>query len=418
MQVMRIGIDYTAAVCQGAGIGRYTRELVRAVLAHDLHSEYRLFAAAGGEKSSFRPPLSLPGPTGHDPRERGPLAAAQAARVKVRLLPLSDRRMAMIWHELRLPIPVELFTGRVDVFHAPDFALPPVFQARTLLTIHDLSFLTHPETVHSHVRRYLQAAVPRSVARADHVLAVSEHTRRDLMSWLGVPAERVSVVYHGVDQRFYRVTEPDHLAAVRARYALPRRFILHVGTLQPRKNLVRLIEAYAALIGEGGASEGQRRLADEPPALVLAGGKGWLCGDIFEAVRRLRLEGQVHFPGFVDEADLPALYSLAELFVYPSLYEGFGLPVLEAMACGTPVVCSNAASLPEVAGEAALLVPPGDAGRLVAAMHFALTDTGVRARLVAAGLTQARRFTWEEAARRTVEVYRWLAGVEKRSHEA
>ncbi|NIO70471.1 MAG: glycosyltransferase, partial [Anaerolineae bacterium] len=114
----------------------------------------------------------------------------------------------------------------------------------------------------------------------------------------------------------------------------------------------------------------------------------------------------------------PALYSLAELFVYPSLYEGFGLPVLEAMACGTPVVCSNAASLPEVAGEAALLVPPGDAGRLVAAMRFALTDTGVRARLVAAGLTQARRFTWEEAARRTVEVYRWLAGVEKRSHEA
>jgi glycosyltransferase involved in cell wall biosynthesis len=407
---MRIGIDYTSAVCQGAGIGRYTRELVNALLACDPADEFRLFAAASAGRRGKGEPLLVP-------------AAINAG---LRLLPISDRRMATIWHRLRLPIPVELFTGQVDVFHSPDFTLPPVWRARTLLTIHDLSFVTHPETVHPLVLRYLNAAVPRSVRRADHVIAVSEHTRRDLVHWLGIGEEHVSVIYHGVNPAFRRVADGERLAAVRARYGLPERFILHVGTLQPRKNLPRLIEAYAALIGAGDglgwppprpspARQGRvgAGATGELPVLVLAGGKGWLEDEIYASVKHLGLEGYVRFLGFVDDADLPALYSLAELFVFPTLYEGFGLPVLEAMACGTPVVCSDASSLPEVTGEAALLVAPTDVSGLTAAMRRALTDADLRARLFAAGLARARQFTWEDAARRTVALYRGSEGVKR-----
>jgi len=401
---MRIGIDYTSAICQAAGIGRYTRELVNALLAHDTDDEYRLFAAAGGLRHR---PLAAAGPR---PGGAGglwsPTVGGLPRRARLRLLPISDRRMAALWHRLRLPIPVELFTGRVDLFHSPDFTLPAVWGARTLLTIHDLSFVTHPATVHPLVLRHLHAAVPRSVRRADHIIAVSEHTRRDLMGWLDIARERISVIHHGVDSCFRRVEDRDRLAAVRARYELPPRFILHVGTLQPRKNLPRLIEAYAGLLAAG---EGLAQYAvgtEGRLGLVLAGGKGWLDDDIYATIRRLGLESQVRITGFVDDADLPALYSLAELFVFPTLYEGFGLPVLEAMACGTPVVCSNASSLPEVAGEAALLVAPTDASGLTAAMRRGLTDADLRSRLIAVGLARGQSFTWEEAARRTVAAYR------------
>jgi glycosyltransferase involved in cell wall biosynthesis len=391
---MRIGIDYTSAVCQGAGIGRYTRELVRSLLAPDQHNEYRLFAAARGSQTAQQAPVTLPWHTPSNP----------SSRVRGRLLPLSDQRLSSLWHRFRLPLPVELLTGPIDIFHAPDFTLPPVWRARTLLTIHDLSFLTHPDTSDPLVGRYLRRVVPPSVARADHLLAVSDQTRRDLMQWLAVPEQRVSVVYSGVDPGFERILDPEQLAAVRARYHLPPRFLLHVGTLQPRKNLVRLIEAYALLHQDWPADQ------PEPPALVLAGGKGWLYNEIFEAVRRLGLESLVHFPGFVTDADLPALYTLADLFVFPTLYEGFGLPVLEAMACGTPVVCSNTSSLPEIAGDAALLVTPTDTGALAAAMHqFLALRPDLRARLIAQGQAQAQRFTWEETARQTAALYQKLS---------
>jgi glycosyltransferase involved in cell wall biosynthesis len=197
------------------------------------------------------------------------------------------------------------------------------------------------------------------------------------------------------------MTEPDTLAAVRAKYHLPERFILFVGTIEPRKNLVTLLEAFAAL-RSGGRHPGL--------GLVIAGGKGWLYGEFFERLRTLGLEKTVILTGYVPEADLPALLNSAEVFAFPSSFEGFGLPPLEAMACGVPVVCSNATSLPEVVGEAGLLVPPDDAASWTEALGRLLDDAELRGELRARGLARARLYTWEAAAQKTLAVYEAVAG--------
>ncbi len=379
---MHIGIDYTAAVRQGAGIGRYTRGLANALLELDHENEYVLMVAGRG--------AAPPGP------EQFP------RNVRLRNLPLTDRHLAILWHRLRVPLPVEALVGRVDLFHSPDFTLPPAWCARTLVTVHDLSFLRYPQGADRGLRAYLTAAVPRSVRRADHVLADSQNTREDLIGLLGVPADKITVVYPGVEARFRPLDDPATLSAVRERYRLPERFILHVGTLEPRKNLERLVEAYALLP--------QRGISTHEVGLVLAGGRGWLYEGVFKVVERLGLGDLVVFTGFVRDEDLPALYNLADLLVFPSMYEGFGLPPLEAMACGTPVVASNTSALPEVVGEAGLLVSPTDVQALAEAMVSGLQDEGLRARLRARGLEQARRFTWAQAAQETLRVYRRVIG--------
>jgi len=378
---MRLGLDVTAAVAQGAGIGRYTRELVRALAAADPHNAYRLFFA-----SRTRPHPLPPLPP----------------NFRVTALPFHDIWLARLWHRARLPLPVETFIGPVDVFHSPDFTLPPVRRGtRTLLTVHDLSFVRDPASAAPGLRAYLNTVVPRSVARADHVLADSQATKDDLVELYRLPAERISVLYSGVESVFQPVTDAGQLAAVRARYGLnPAPFILSVGTLQPRKNYVRLIQAFAAISSQSPISELQ---------LVIAGGKGWLFDSIFAEVERLGLRERVRFPGFVADSDLPALYSAARVFAYPSLYEGFGLPLLEAMACGTPVVASDAACLPEVAGDAALLVPPTDVAALADALSRAVSDEAVRADLIARGLARARAFTWAKSARQLLALYHELS---------
>jgi len=389
---MRIGIDYTAAVRQRAGIGRYTRGLVNALLELDTENEYVLLVASRG--------VARPRPSPEAQAEVYPGGEGRRPNVHWRCLPLTDRHLAILWHRLQLPLPVESFTGPVDLFHSPDFTLPPAWRARTLVTVHDLSFLRYPEGADPRLRAYLMDAVPRSVRRADHVLADSQNTRDDLVALLGVPPEKITVVYPGVEPRFRPLDDPGVLSAVRERYRLPERFILHVGTLEPRKNLVRLMEAYALLSEHG--------VATDEVSLVVAGGRGWLYEGIFQAVERLGLAGRVTFTGFVRDEDLPALYNLADLFVFPSVYEGFGLPPLEAMACGTPVVVSNTSSLPEVVGQAGLLVSPTDVGALAEAMARALRNGELRARLRARGLEQARRFTWQKVAEETLRAYRSL----------
>jgi glycosyltransferase involved in cell wall biosynthesis len=386
--VARIGIDYTAAARQRAGIGRYTRELVTALLTLEGASEsprkYVVFAATGQL------------PRAHWQREIDHLRASCNLQFAVRNLPLSDDWLARLWHRLRLPIPVETITGSLDVFYSPDFVLPPTRRTtRTLLTVHDLSFLHCPETFVPPLRRYLERVVPRSIARADLVLADSAHTRSDIVSLLGVPPDRVQVLYSGVPPGFRPQPELGEGERLRARYGLSDgRYVLSVGTLQPRKNYVRLIRAFANLEPETVEPETQ---------LVIAGGQGWLYQDIFTEAERHG--DRVRILGFVDEADLPALYRNAALFAFPSLYEGFGLPVLEAMACGVPVVCSNASSLPEVTGDAALLVDPLDTDGLAEAMARVLEDADLRREMVARGVAQAARFTWAQAARQLVGVF-------------
>jgi glycosyltransferase involved in cell wall biosynthesis len=371
---MRIGIDYTAAVRQGAGIGRYTRGLIGALSALDRDNSYRLFVAARGVRSTV--------PAGPNFR------AFQ--------VPLTDREISLLWQRLRLPVPIELFLGALDLFHSPDFLLPPVLRARTVLTVHDLSFVRVPEYAHPSVHEYLVHSVPRSAQRADLILAVSAATRQDVVELLGVPEGRVQVIYEGVDGRFRSVEDEQTLAAVRRRYNLERPFVLGLGTLEPRKNFRGLVEAFARL-------RERRHLEHE---LVIVGRKGWLYEPIFERVQELGVERQVRFLGFAADEDLPAIYTLASCLAYPSFYEGFGLPVLEAMACGTPVVTSHSSSLPEVAGSAALLVDPHDADSLADALDRVVFDDGLRAELRAAGLERARRFTWERAAQELVAAYR------------
>jgi glycosyltransferase involved in cell wall biosynthesis len=379
---LRIGLDYTPAIRQRAGIGRYTRGLVQALAALDRQNEYVLLEAGG---------------SGQESREAGSRETfVFPPNFHHRPLPLSERALAVLWHRLRLPLPVDLLTGEVDVFHSPDFLLPPLRHGRAILTVHDLSFRRRPECADAALAAYLNRAVPPSIQRADLVLADSRSTQADLVELLGVPAAKIEVLYPGVGDAYQPVRDEATLAAVRQKYNLPDNFVLFVGTIEPRKNLVTLLQAWPKL-----------QIADcrLQIALVIAGGKGWLYEETFATVERLGLSGDVVFLGYVPETDLPALYSLARLFVFPSLYEGFGLPPLEAMACGTPVVCAHTSSLPEVAGDAALLVDPLDADGLAAAMQQALSDEGLRARLVERGLRQAARFTWRAAAQQLLAIY-------------
>ncbi|MDY7076448.1 MAG: glycosyltransferase family 1 protein [Chloroflexota bacterium] len=370
---MLIGMDYTAAARQRAGIGRYTRELIKALLASESLYQFVIFAATGGmEIGDWR--LEIEG-----------------SSVKFRTLPLSDDWIARLWHRLRLPIPVETVTGPLDIFYSPDFVLPPTRRStRTLLTVHDLSFLHYPDAFVPSLRRYLERVVPRSIARADRVLADSEATRADLIAHLGTPLDKVHVLYSGVDARFRPGPEPGESERLQARYGVgDQPYVLSVGTLQPRKNYVRLIRAFASLVSE--------------TQLVIAGGRGWLYQDIFAEAEKHG--DRVRILGFVDEADLPALYRNAALCAFPSLYEGFGLPVLEAMACGVPVVSSSVSSLPEVAGDAALLVDPLDTAGLAEAMARVLADADLRHRMVTRGYAQATQFTWERAARQLLDTF-------------
>ncbi len=387
---MRIGIDYTAAAWQGAGIGRYTRELVRALLAEGAPHHYRLFYAAGGL----------------DPRSQylDELAQLLAKHPLARAVPiqLSPRRLTQLWQRLRLPVRAELFTGPIDVLHAPDFVLPPT-RARTLLTIHDLSFLVHPECAEPSMVRYLGAAVPRALRRADAVLADSQATRQDLARLLGYDLRRAQVVYPGAGSQF-RPLPPEAAEPVRARLGLPARFLLFVSTIEPRKNLVRLLEAFA------------RALALSPLAgafadlqLVIAGRRGWLYNDVFATIGRLGLSERVRVLDYVDDKDLPALYNLAWAFTYPSIYEGFGLPALEALACGTPVLTAGNSSLPEVVGSHAVIVPAGDVPAIAAGLVRVIADAPLRERLRAGGLLHARQFTWQQAARQVLGRYDQLA---------
>lgn len=383
---MIVGVDYTAAAWQGAGIGRYTRELIRAAAPRDPTIRYTLFYAAGG--------LPAASPYLADLRA---LAAANP-NVAVRPIPLTPRHLTILWQRLRLPLNVERLVGHLDIVHAPDFVLPPT-AARALLTVHDLTFLVRPECAEAGLRRYLARAVPRALRRADMVLVDSRATADDLARLLGVGGPRVRLIYPGVDPRF-RPLPASEVEPLRAQLGLPAEFLLFVSTIEPRKNLVRLIEAFARVV----ADKGQ---AGPDLSLVIAGRKGWLYEEVFAAAQRAELGGRVRFLDFIDDAHLPALYNLARAFVYPSLYEGFGLPALEALACGTPVVTAAVSSLPEVAGEAAVLVDPLSVESIAGGIARALAEGD---RLRAAGPPQARRFSWDTAARDLLACYEALAG--------
>ncbi|GBD15145.1 D-inositol 3-phosphate glycosyltransferase [bacterium HR26] len=283
---------------------------------------------------------------------------------------------------------------RLDLLHAPVNVVPLAGPRPLVLTVHDLAFLRYPEHYPPLKQRYLAALTRRSTRRADLVIAVSGQTRADVVELCGVRPEKVVVVPNGVDASLRPVRDAGVLQAFRQAHGLPNEFFLFLGTLQPRKNLEGLLRAY------------DRARADLSLPLVVAGARGWRESKIFQLVRELDLADRVRFTGYINPDELPIWYSAATVFVYPSLYEGFGLPVLEAMACGTPVITSATSSLPEVAGDAAILVDPHDTDALARALRELASSPRLRAELTSAGLERARAFSWERTARETLEVYR------------
>ncbi len=296
----------------------------------------------------------------------------------------------ILWEQLAQPGALRRIEA--DLVHGPVFVGPLLAPCPVVITIHDLSFIRFPHLFRTANRLYLTVMTRLSAHRARRLIAVSEHAATEAVALLGVPRERIDVVYHGVDPEF-KPLPADEVAAFRRRRQLPERFVLFVGTLEPRKNLDRLIEAFS-------------RVDEDDTKLVLVGGKGWLYEDLFAKVETLGLQEAVIFPGYVRSEELPLWYNAATAFAYPSLYEGFGMPVTEAQVCGTPVLTSNTSSLPEAAGDAALLVDPRDVEAIADGLARILHDDRLQEALATRGLLHARAFDWSGTARRTIEVYR------------
>src|SRR5215472_7462157 len=368
---MRIAIDYSAAVNQRAGIGRLVRNQVLALSEVDHENDYRLVYARPNRGTAPQFPMA------------GNFSTCEVG--------LRERWLTILWHRAKLPVPADWLSGPVDLYHCPDFVLPPLRRARGILTVHDLAFLMRPDCADARLRAYLEEVVPRSVRRADFIIADSENTRNDLVVLMGVRPSSVAVVPGGVEERFTPVTDAEQLGKARRKLGVGNApFILAIGVIEPRKNLNRLMDAFAALKERGNVPDNLK--------LVLAGGKGWLYDDIFAHHADSPVRGDILLPGFVADNLLPAIYSAAETLAFPSLYEGFGLPILEAMACGTPVVASRASCLPEVAEGAALLIDPTSVEGLAGALELALLDGDLRSRLIAHGLERAAAYTWTRAA--------------------
>ena len=382
---MRVGLDVSLVPGERAGGGQYAWQLARALPAVDPATSYVLYPV-------FYHIV-------HPDYARAELPHAPNVSVAFRRLPAPLVRA--LWAAETPGWLKEIALGAVDVVHSTTFCVPRLRgRTRLVVTIYDLSFVTHPEFhLEANVRHCL-AGTRAAIERADAIIAISEHTRRDLVERLGAPAERIVVTPLAADPALRPVSDRARRDEVRRRYRLPERFALYLGALEPRKNLLRLLEAYAAL------DERQRREV----RLVVAGASGWLNDSVHAQVEKLGLGPAVCFAGYVAGDDMAALYSLADVFVYPSLYEGFGLPVLEAMACGTPVVTSNVASLPEVTGDAAILVAPEEVDGIRDALSRVLDDATLRADLSRRGLARAAQFSWDRCARQTLDVYRSVTG--------
>ncbi len=377
----RITIDVTSAFHQSAGIGRLTRETIGVLgqLQTRHHLQYFCMgrpASAGG---------------------RTQLREFQADH-PLTIAPLDDRNLFRLWFRAGIPVPVTWFAGSAcDLYHATDFVLPPLPVAtKSVVTVHDLTFERDPDSTVPSLLAFLRKVVPKSARQATHVIADSIATARDLTDLYAIPESKITVIYCGVSSRFRPSsvgTDGVERAQLGAKYGFDDRpYVLAVGTMQRRKNHISLVRAFASQ-------------ADTSSQLVIAGGKGWLYDEVQHEVNNLGLERRVRFTGFVDEADLPALYRQARVFAFPSVYEGFGLPLLEAMACGTPVISSDRSSLPEVMGPVGLQVAPMDVNSLAGALNMAWSDVDWRSAQIAAGLNRAARFTWEKSAQQLLDVY-------------
>ncbi len=365
--MLNIGIDGRLIAFRKGGIARYTIRLARALARVDSENTYYFLQYYRSADTLVKAPnfhtVRMFTPT-HHPLEQ-----------------------PLLWLELhRLPL---------NVLHSPDF-IPPLYNTgiRRVITVHDLAFMRYPHLLTRAAARYY-GQIDRAVRKADHIIAVSNSTRDDLLNLLGVPENKITVIYEAADEIFRPLPEEQVAETIRQRYSFSPGYILFVGTIEPRKNLNTLLLAY----------HGLRTQYHLDPPLVLAGEHGWLADEVYSLVEELDLSDRCHFLGKVSTEELVYLYNGARVYAHPALYEGFGLPPLEAMACGTPVIVSNVSSLPEVVDDAALLVEPTDVEAWTVALHRLLTDETLWTELREKGLQQAARFSWDEAARQTLAVY-------------
>jgi glycosyltransferase involved in cell wall biosynthesis len=367
---MRVALDAIPLAAAKTGVGHYTAALAEHLARTHPDHQYELFS-----------PFDFAFETGN---------GRQLANLSKRYLPV--RSVFRKWWLLGLPALLQI--SPVDVFHGTNYCVPLLAPCPTVVTIHDLSLLAQAATHEARNVARGRRRLPIMARRATMIIAPSDWTRREIVSRLGLRAERIRVIPEAA-RASMRPRPAAECRGVLDKHGLRRPYLLYVGTIEPRKNLLTLLRAYDDLL----------RATAHRPQLALCGGRGWLDEEVFQLVARLRLQEMVRFTGYVDDTDLPALYSAAEVFIYPSLYEGFGLPPLEAMACGAPVITSDAASLPEVVGEAGLMTPPRDARALTQALAGLLDDAALRQHFSRAGLEQAARFSWERTADQTQAVY-------------
>jgi glycosyltransferase involved in cell wall biosynthesis len=372
---MKIAIDISLAGSQSAGVGTYTRGLLEGLAAVDTENEYLLYSY-----------LDLPQPSYS--------GLPQGHNFSLRTVKPGEEHWERSWSRADLPPKGTL--GCVDIVHSPFFNAPRVGDAALVVTIHDISFLLYPQFHTEANRLHCLNGTLRAALYADRMIAVSHCTRNALVDYFAMPEERLRVIHEAPRKIYYPEGDIELIRNTLERLEIFHNFILSVGSLEPRKNLQTLLHAYAAYIERHAGRE----------LLVVAGGEGWLNEDLPLYVAKLGLGERVKFLGYVQDADLRVLYSAAKLFVYPSVYEGFGLPPLEAMACGAPVITSNASALPEVVGDAAALVDPSSSEELYYAMRQVLHDDGLRLKLRKQSLERAKLFSWERTAEETLAVYR------------
>jgi glycosyltransferase involved in cell wall biosynthesis len=375
-EMMKIGIDASLNVGEKAGVGSYTASLIEGLAAVDSRNKYVLYPffyyIFDPDFKSLRPP---------------------AANFSVHFQALPDRWIRFLWNRSR--IPRHLLLGKLDVLHSTTFCAPAKHFGKLVVTIYDISFLRYPEH-HTEANRIHCLRGTLDAARwADRIIAISEHTKRDLIEYLNIKEERINVALGAARREFHPRPECEVQTCLRERWQLYKPYLLSVGTVEPRKNTRLLIRSYCSLPAE---------IREQYP-LVLAGGKGWLSSNLYAWVQELGAGSTVKLLGYVPQADLPLLYCGAACFLYPSLYEGFGLPPLEAMACGTPVITSNTSSLPEVVGDAGILIDPRSEIELKEAIRKVLDKPGLCQEMSRKSLQRASLFSWEKTAKETLRVY-------------
>jgi glycosyltransferase involved in cell wall biosynthesis len=373
---MRIGIDASSILPARTGIGNYTLNLLKSLIRLDDVNEYIIFM-----NSFSRPSPDLP--------------FLKKDNVQIKRYHLVGPLLHQAWRFLHFP-PIDFFTGKVDIFHAPAGIITPQWKGKRILTVHDLYFMKRPEDTDLMGGKYMRCTLPGNIKNIDSIIAVSHSTKADIIKYLKVPSEKVTVVYEGVDVvRFRKILDNNILELIRQEYCLPSQYILNVTTLEPRKNIEGLLFAYRRL----------KQIMNNPPKLVIVGRHGWKSEKLTETVHQLGLYRDVIFTGYVSDEHLPLIYNNAMAFIYPSLYEGFGLPVLEAMACGLPVITSDTPALNEIAGDVAIIVDPTNYYLMAEKIKELITSHKMRHRMQQDSIRLVKNFSWESCARKTLKLY-------------